>query len=66
MDHSVPIYSPIYIDDIALWDEHHLAVILGDAGAYQYQVSRNEQSIVTTPAEGGKISERCYISEISR
>ena len=56
-DRSVPIYSPIYIDGIAFWDEHHRAVILGDAGAYQYQVSRNEEGVVTTPAEGGKMSE---------
>ena len=46
----------IYIDGIIFWDEHHRQVILGNAGAYQYMISRNEVEVVTAPAEGGIFS----------
>ena len=50
-------FNPIYSDGIIYWDEHHRQVILGNAGAYQYMISRNEDGVITTPADGGIFSE---------
>lgn len=40
-------FPPIYTDGIVFWDEHHREVILGEANAYQYLISRNELGVVT-------------------
>ena len=45
--------TPIHIDGIVWWDEHHQKVILGSAGVYQHQISRNESGDVVSAAEGG-------------
>jgi hypothetical protein len=50
-------FKPIYADGIAWWDEHHEKVILGSAGVYQHNISRDESGAVISPAEGGVFSE---------
>ena len=46
----------IFIDGIIFCDEHHREVILGNAGAYQYMISRDDNGIITAPIKGGRYS----------
>jgi hypothetical protein len=57
-------FPPIYTDGIAFWDEHHREVILGEANAYQYLISRNESGVVTLPANGGTFGENIDVTSI--
>jgi hypothetical protein len=57
-------FQPIYSDGIALWDEHHREVILGEANAYQYLISRDESREVALPANGGKFGKGMDITSI--
>lgn len=57
-------FPPIYTDGIVFWDEHHREVILGEANAYQYLISRNESGVVTLPADGGTFGKNMDITSI--
>jgi hypothetical protein len=57
-------FQPTYSDGIAVWDEHHREVILGEANAYQYLISRDESREVALPANGGKFGKDMDITSI--
>jgi hypothetical protein len=57
-------FQPIYSDGIAFWDEHHREVILGEANAYQYLISRDESGKVALPEDGGKFGKDMDITSI--
>lgn len=54
----------MYTDVIVFWDVHHREVILGEANAYQHQVSQDELGNVVAPATGGKFGKESDITSM--